>query len=82
MVACIHVQETGLGFTHEIADPKAQQTSVEGQCRVEIRDHQHNMAHAQGAGAKAGDIAAGHKRRVRQQWLVKGLEPVSVGITK
>jgi hypothetical protein len=76
------MQETGLGLTHKIADPKAQQTLVEGQCRIKIRDHEHNMAHAQGASAKAGDIAAGRKRRVRQQWPVKGFEPVSVGITK
>ncbi len=82
VMACIYMQETSLELAHKIADPKAQQTLVEGQSGIKIRDHKHNMSHAQGASAKARDVTARLKRRVGQQWPVKGFKPVPVGITK
>ncbi len=82
VVARIHMQETDFGSAHIIADLKAQQILVEGQCGLKIRDHKHNMSHALRAGSKAGDAAARRKRRVGQRWPVKRLEPVSGGIAK
>ena len=82
MMAWVHMQKTSLGLTLKIADSKAQQTPVEGQHRIKIRNHKHDMAHAQGPSAKARDIAARRKRRVSQQWPVKDLDPVSIGIMK
>src|ERR1700687_1746149 len=82
VVACIHMQETDFGRAHIIADLKAQQILVEGQCGLKICDHKHNMSHALRAGSKAGDAAARRKRLGSQRWPVKCLEPVSGGIAK
>src|ERR1700751_367013 len=82
MMAWVDMQETSFRLALKITDPKAQQISVEGQCPIKIRDQKHDMAHAHGASAKAGDIAARRKRRVGQGRPVKDLDPASVGITK
>src|SRR5215469_15970878 len=82
MMARVHMHETSFRLAPKITDPKTQHISVEGQCRIKVRDHKHDMAHAQGASAKAGDIAARPKRRVGERRPVKDLDPVSVGIMK
>ena len=61
----------------EVADAEAQQVAVERQRRLNIGDHEHGMAHAERAGAEAGDRAAGTEWFIGYLGAVECLETIA-----
>ena len=78
MVARIGVEEIGVERPrHVVGEPEAEHVAIERDHVVDAFDVQHRVAHAERAGAEAGDVAAGLERLARGLGAVEDLQPVA-----
>ena len=83
VVARVEVKEIGLERPHEIvAEPEAENIGVERHDVIEPLGREHGVAHAERAGAEAGDRAPGLERIGRDLGAVERLQPVADRIGK
>src|SRR5215469_5267330 len=68
--------------TNEVADAKAQHLRVEGECLVNVGNHQKHMSHPEGSCTEAGNVASGTKWLICHLRAPKRLQPVTGGISK
>jgi hypothetical protein len=79
----INVQEVGRDWTtDEVADAKTKQITIEGEGHVDAWDHEQYVAHAQWAGAEAGNVAPGPEWRIGHLRTVERFQPVADRISK